>query len=216
ALDELRAGAFDHLVLTSRQGVGSIADTLAELPRAAVKIAAIGQATASALRQLGIEPAIVASDSTQEGMLEALRPIVAPGERVLLPVSDRARPVLADGLRAHGARVTRVDAYATDIVTEPNTETLSLVEKGGIGAVLLASPSAVESFIAQFGSLLPAMSGATFVAIGRVTAEAMDARGLPVHAMPAAPGATEMVDALADYLWGDPASDGEQMTTERE
>ncbi|HYH13104.1 MAG TPA: hydroxymethylbilane synthase, partial [Thermomicrobiales bacterium] len=60
ALDELRAGAFDHLVLTSRQGVGSIADTLVELPRAAVKIAAIGQATASALRQLGIEPAIVA------------------------------------------------------------------------------------------------------------------------------------------------------------
>ena len=35
-----------------------------------------------------------------------------------------------------------------------------------------------------------------------VTADAMRAHHLPVHAVADAPGATGMVDALADYLWG--------------
>jgi uroporphyrinogen-III synthase len=85
--------------------------------------------------------------------------------------------------------------------------------QGEIAAVLLASPSAVEGFIAQAGHLLPALSGASFVAIGGVTADAMLAAGLPVHAMPQTPGADTMVEALAAYLWGntvDERGDGSQ------
>ncbi len=88
------------------------------------------------------------------------------------------------------------------MLTDADPDLLALVEKGAVGAVLLASPSAVEGFVAQLGTLLPVLSGATFVAIGRVTADAMIAHGLPVHAMAATPGPVEMVDALAEYLWG--------------
>jgi uroporphyrinogen-III synthase len=108
-----------------------------------------------------------------------------------------------DGLTAIGADMTRVDAYDTHIVSEPSSEVLALVESGAVGAVLLASPSAVEGFLAQFGTLLPVLSAASFVAIGPVTAAAMRERGLPVHAMANQPGATGMVDALVAYLWGD-------------
>src|SRR5665811_426997 len=83
---------------------------------------------------------------------------------------------------------------------EPDLE--KSMAHGEVGAVMLASPSAVEGFIRQVGHLLPALSGASFVAIGGVTADAMLAVGLPVHAMPETPGADTMVDALAAYLWG--------------
>ena len=216
AIEHVKRGMFDHLVLTSRQGVKALADTLKAIPDGAVKVSVIGVGTAAAVRELGVEPEVVADDSRQEGMLDAIRSHVQPGQRVLLPVSSRARPVLEDGLRSIGAEVTRIDAYGTHLITDAGDETLALVERGAVGAVLLASPSAVEGFVAQLGTLLPVLSGATFVAIGRVTADAMIANGLPVHAMPSAPGAVEMVDALAAYLWGpgrDVLADGNVTST---
>lgn len=215
ALESLQHSRFEHVVLTSRQGVIAIAEALPSLRRTQMTVSAIGESTAGALRDHGIEPAIVADESTQEGMLEALRHHITPGQRVLLPVSSRARKTLVEGLRAIGAEVTRVDAYSTEIITEPAPAAQALAERGEIGAVMLASPSAVEGFVAQLGSLLPAMSGATFVAIGSVTAEAMRRRGLPVHATPDMPGAQAMVEALARYLWGDAPAGAIQRSMER-
>ena len=155
------------------------------------------------------------------------RLIMSPALRVALSIavirlpcsdaafSSRARKTLVEGLRAIGAEVTRVDAYSTEIITEPAPAAQALAERGEIGAVMLASPSAVEGFVAQLGSLLPAMSGATFVAIGSVTAEAMRRRGLPVHATPDMPGAQAMVEALARYLWGDAPAGAIQRSMER-
>jgi uroporphyrinogen-III synthase/uroporphyrinogen III methyltransferase/synthase len=120
-------------------------------------------------------------------------------------VSSLGREVVESGLSALGAEVTRVDAYATEVVTAPSPETLALVERGAIGAVLLASPSAVRGFMAQFGTLLPVLSAAAFVAIGPVTAAAMERQGLPVHAVADPPGAVGMVEALGTYLWGERA-----------
>jgi hydroxymethylbilane synthase len=206
ALDHLRRGEFDHLVLTSRQGVEVLDPTLRTLASGLASIGAIGEATAAALRQLGIEPDLVADDSRGEGMLAALADRVRPGQRVLLPVSSRARPVLAEGLRNLGAGVTRVDAYETRVITDADPEVARLVERGEIGAVLLASPSAVAGFVAQLGALLPALSGATFVAIGQVTADAMITSHLPVHAVPSTPAVEAMVDSLATMLWGEDPS----------
>jgi hydroxymethylbilane synthase len=198
----LERGDADRVVFTSSQGVAALETALTRMPLRSVAVAAIGEATASRLRDLGVEPDLVAARSQAEGLLAELRDRVAPGERVVLPVSSRARSVLADGLHALGVEVIRVDAYATEIITEPDPGTEALIADGAIGAVLLASPSAVEGFVRQYGTLLPAMSGATFVAIGPVTASAMRSHGLPVHAVAPRPAAAGMVEALADYLWG--------------
>jgi hydroxymethylbilane synthase len=202
AITDLREGAFDWVVFTSGQGVVAVGDAIAALPDT-TRVAAIGEATAAALRDYGVDPAVVAAESHGEGMVAALDGRIEAGQRVLLPVSSRARPVVLDGLTAIGADMTRVDAYDTHIVSEPSSEVLALVESGAVGAMLLASPSAVEGFLVQFGTLLPVLSAASFVAIGPVTAAAMQERGLPVHAMANQPGATGMVDALVAYLWGD-------------
>jgi hydroxymethylbilane synthase len=204
AASGLRDGRFDWVVLTSRQAVAAMAHALREMP-VRTRVAVVGEASAAASREIGVEPAVIASNPTGEGLVAALTGMVVATERVLLPVSSRARDVVRDGLTALGAEVTRVDAYATEIVDEPSPDVLSMVERGEVGAVLLASPSAVRGFMTQFGTVLPALSSAAFVAIGPVTAEAMRERGLPVHAVAALPGPAGMVEALGTYLWGERA-----------
>lgn len=212
ATDGLRHGRFDRVVLTSQNAVEALADSWTDPMIGPIWIAVVGEATAQALRAFGREPQLVAEEPRAEGLLDAMADIIVPGDRVLLPLSDRARPVLAEGLAELGAEVSVVTAYEAHIIGQIGSDLEQQMAQGEIGAVLLASPSAVEGFLAQAGHLLPALSGASFVAIGGVTADAMLAAGLPVHAMPDAPGADTMIEALATYLWGNAieAHDGSQ------
>ena len=90
----VRAEAYDWVVLTSRPAVEHLFRRLdGGLPRVAV----VGPGTAAALRAHGVEPALVASRSTQEGLVEELpRP---PG-RVLLAAAEGARDLLVRELDA--------------------------------------------------------------------------------------------------------------------
>lgn len=209
AFDRVRRGQFDRIVLTSQNAVAALMDVLEDESIGPLWIAVIGEATANAVRATGREPQLVAEESRGEGVVRALSGIVAPGERILLPLSDRARSVIAEGLEGLGVDVTVVAAYETHVIGEVDPNLEQVIGRGEVGAVLLASPSAVEGFVAQVGHLLPVLSGAAFVAIGEVTAEAMQAAGLPVHAMPREPGAGTMVQALAEYLWGNDAERAE-------
>ncbi len=201
AADALVRGEVDWVALTSREGVKAMTPALQQAA-IGTRFGVVGEGTAGALRDIGVSPDVVATDRRAEGLVDALRPLVRPGERVLLPVSDRARPVVEHGLHAAGAVVTRIDAYTTETIDVPDPTMIEHVTSGGISAVLLASPSAAEGLVVQLGTLLPAMSGAAFVAIGPVTAEAMRHRGLPVHAVASPSDAIGLVDALARYLWG--------------
>jgi uroporphyrinogen-III synthase len=90
----VRAGGYDWLVLTSRNAVDELFRRLdGQLPRVAV----IGPGTADALRAQGVEPALVARRSTQEGLLEELP---RPAGRVLFAGAEDARDVLVRELNA--------------------------------------------------------------------------------------------------------------------
>src|SRR3712207_1524210 len=65
----LSADGYDWVVLTSRVGVERL---FARLEGSLPRVAAIGPGTAEALRAHGVEPALVASRSTQEGLVDAL------------------------------------------------------------------------------------------------------------------------------------------------
>jgi uroporphyrinogen III methyltransferase / synthase len=105
---------FDLVCLTSANGVERlISGDVRRL--AGVRIAAVGSATAAALRARGIEPDVIPAAATQEGLLEALDGV--GGRSALVATAEGAREVLADGLRAAGARVTAVRLYRS--VPEP-------------------------------------------------------------------------------------------------
>ena len=77
AVEELAAGRYDWVVLTSRHAVEQLFDRLEGTPP---RVAVVGPGTADALRERGIEPTLVASRSTQEGLLEEMP---SPAGRVL-------------------------------------------------------------------------------------------------------------------------------------
>jgi uroporphyrinogen-III synthase len=90
----VRVDAYDWVILTSRHGVERL---LARLEGPLPPVAAIGPSTAEALRNGGIEPALVASRSTQEGLLEELP---RPAGRVLFAGAEGARDLLLRELDA--------------------------------------------------------------------------------------------------------------------
>jgi uroporphyrinogen-III synthase len=152
----LRLAGYDWLLLTSRNGVDALlARVEGELPRVAV----VGRGTAEALREHGVEPALVASVSTQEGLAAELpRP---PG-RVLFAGAEDARDVFVRELGADFAPLYRTVELRPERFPEADL-------------AVLASASAARSLAA----LAP---GLRCVSIGPVTSAAARARGLHVVA----------------------------------
>jgi uroporphyrinogen III methyltransferase/synthase len=144
----IRVDAYDWLLLTSRHGVDELFRRLeGPLP----KVAVIGPGTAEALREHGVEPAVIARRSTQEGLVDALP---NPAGRVLFAGAEGARDVIAEELQAEALPLYRT------VELEPKTH-----PRGDL--VVLASASAARAY-ARSGLGLPCVS------IGPVTSgEAM-------------------------------------------
>ncbi len=137
-------------------------------------VAAIGPGTATALRDTGIEPAVVPSISTQEGLVAELP---RPAGRVLFAGAERARLHLVEALGAEF-----VPLYRTRLLhPEPPPH-------GDL--VVLASSSAAEAAAAlELG--LPAVS------IGPETTRAARAAGIEVVAEAATHDLDGLVAAVA-------------------
>lgn len=178
------APAYDWLVLTSVNGVAAFwarweAAGLDETHLAAVKIAAIGPATAEALRERKVEPALVPEVYTAEGILAAfdrLGPIA--GQRFLLARADIARKTLAEGLAARGASVEEIAAYRTAPVAGGAVPPAADI-------VTFTSSSTVQGYVNCLGKVAPAaaLKDSLVVCIGPITAATAGALGLPVHAV---------------------------------
>jgi uroporphyrinogen-III synthase len=152
----IRAGDYDWLVLTSRNGVETLFPRLeGPLPRVAV----IGPGTAEALRRRGTEPTLVAAESTQEGLAAELP---RPAGRVLVAGAQGSRDVL-------------VRELAADFVPLYRTVELVPADIPDVDLVLLASASAARA-------LARVRPEAVCVSIGPVTSAEARRLGLRVAA----------------------------------
>jgi uroporphyrinogen-III synthase len=165
-----------------------------------VRVAAVGPATADALRALGVEPALVPSVHSAAGLVDAFP--VAEGERrrVLFPAADLAPPTVADGLGARGWDVERVEAYRTVPLPPPEPESAAAL--GACDAVVFLAASSVRAFAAA--SLTPPPLVAC---IGSATAAAARAAGMSGVVQAATATPEGIVAALVDRL-GSPVGDG--------
>ena len=161
--------SYDWIVLTSVNGVAALASGLSALA-GPTRVAAVGPVTADAIRELGVEPAFVASRASDDiaGGLGSIE-----GMRLLLPQADIADPRLAEELRGQGADVDVVVAYRTVLVEPPMWGILPMRIAD---AVVLASGSACRSLAAAGG----AGGGAMLVCIGPKTAKVAREVGLEV------------------------------------
>lgn len=169
---------FEWIVFTSAHAVEALPETLARPVRA--RIAAVGPATAEALRARGWQVDVTGPGTGAEGLLGPLAEAGVRGRRVLHPSSSRALPTLAEGLARLGAEVMRVVAYRTVPATLDIPACRSWIARHALGAVTFASPSAVIELQralgpADFERLLAATPA---LAIGRTTAHAIEAHGV--------------------------------------
>jgi uroporphyrinogen III methyltransferase/synthase len=173
-------------------------------------VAAIGRATAEALRAHAIVPDLVATESTSEGLLEALvewsRRSGVPampslkGARFLYPRAADARDVLADGLRSQGATVDEVLLYEARVPQSPDRQILDIIRAGSIDAATFASSSSVRNLAALLGTDFARLREAAIACIGPVTAATAREHGLRVDVEPREQSIEALVEALCEHF----------------
>jgi uroporphyrinogen-III synthase len=170
--EEIDAAEYDWLVITSPNGADEIARRGRNLP----PVAAVGPGTAEALRAHGIEPALVPTDSTQDGLLRAFP---RPAGRVLFAAAE-------------GARRGPVDELGADFVPLYRTRLLR-PEPPAADLVVLASGSAARAYAAVGGGL-------PVVSIGPETTRVARGAGLTVVAEAASHDVDGLVAAVRDLM----------------
>jgi uroporphyrinogen-III synthase len=173
ALDEAmaRLKSYDWMVFTSQTAVDFFGNRLptGQFPAGMrPKIAAVGRRTALAIQLRGARVALVATDSRQEGLVEALRDL-PPGARILCPLAASGRPLLVQSLRARGCIVDVVTVYRI----EPRT---NLPAPPEFDVATFASPSALRAFVKGLGP--QALAEKAVAVIGPTTAEEAKLSGL--------------------------------------
>ena len=168
------AETHDWLVLTSANGVDHLFERLHKLGRDAraigtTKVAAIGLATAEALRKQGILADFMPTEFVAEAVLAQFPEGVA-GKRILLVRAAEARDVLPDGWRAQGATVDVVAAYQTVLETEGSAQIAEILARGELDVITFASSSTVRNFVEAIAGT-PVPTSVLLAAIGPVTAQ---------------------------------------------
>lgn len=175
ALRELEI--FDWIVVTSPRAALAIR---AVKPPASLRVAAVGEATAAALEDVGWAVDLVPGEQTGEALVAALQEAgVGVGTRVLFPASAIARDVVPAGLEALGAQVLRVVAYRTEPAPLDVAVCRAELESGAVTVITFTSPSTVQNLQEALGPEVfgLAVRRTRAVAIGPTTAEAARAAG---------------------------------------
>ena len=169
---------FDWIVFASRYAVAAVTERVAAAP-ADLRVAAVGQATAQVLHQRGWSVDLLPEDANAAALVSAFATRPISGMKVLFPASSRALPTIAAGLAQLGAKVVQVEAYRTEPAALDVDACRSVIDRGGIGAVTFASPSAVIELERALGkdSFDRLLEGTKVVAIGPTTARELVTRG---------------------------------------
>lgn len=214
ALDALRAGAYTVVMFTSANGVDWFfraleARSLDARAFGAALVAAIGPATAMALRGRGVRADRVAREYVGEALARDVLELLGPsaqGARALLARAEVARDALPDALRAAGVAVDVVPVYRT--VAPASTEVTALREAltaGRIDAVTFTASSTVTHVCDALGPDAPSLLARACVAsIGPITSQTARARGLTVTVEASSYTVAGLLDALRAHFQRSP------------
>ena len=205
ALDTLEQ--FTWVVFTSVNGVAMVdrrlpARGLTWSALSGRRVAAIGPATADALAEHGVRADLVPAEYRAEGLVDRLRFVITPADRVLLPRAAQTRDVLVTELRRLGAQVTEVPAYAT---RRADAGTARLRE-----AVTFTSSSTARNFAELFSEdeRRAWLSRVTVASIGPITAATAAEYGMTTEVMPGEYTIPALARALTDHFARAPRGGG--------
>jgi uroporphyrinogen III methyltransferase / synthase len=207
--------SFTWVVFTSVNGVAMVDRRLSArgLPWAAIarkRVAAIGPATAEALAEHDVRVELVPAEYRAEALVERLRRVVGPADRVLLPRAKETRDLLVVELRRLGVAVTEVPAYQTRRIDDGVVRLREALASGSVDAVTFTSSSTARNFAEQFSDEeRSAWRGRMAVAsIGPITAATAAEYGLSTDVMPSEYTIPALARALAEYFSRTPKNAG--------
>uniref|UniRef100_UPI00286EA716 uroporphyrinogen-III C-methyltransferase n=1 Tax=Chamaesiphon sp. VAR_69_metabat_338 TaxID=2964704 RepID=UPI00286EA716 len=151
---------FDWLILTSSNGVDGFFARLTRSGRdsralAGVKIAVVGQKTAQALQQHGINPDFIPPDFVADALVGHF-PTSPANLRILFPrVETGGREVLVGEFTKLGATVIEVAAYQSQCPAQIDPAILSALQSDRIDIITFASSKTVQNFYDLIGDRLP-------------------------------------------------------------
>lgn len=192
---------YDWLILTSGNTVRALTQRAADLGLpfslpATTKVAAVGQGTATAAREAGLEVTVVPESYVAESLVDALKDDAA-GKRILLARAAIARDIIPDALRAAGAKIDVVEAYR-NVLPEAAPQQLGSALADRIDAIPFTSSSSVTHLAEAVRglSLDWPFAGVAAISIGPVTSQALREANWP----PAAEATTSDIGGLVDAI----------------
>lgn len=144
------AGQYDWFIFTSANGVRMCLDRMRdlEIPLSAldtVRTAAIGPATARALRRYHLSPKLIPNDFDSAGLVAAISPD-ASGQRMLLIRAEQGNPKLRAEL-ANVGQVEDVAAYQQIESEVIPTDVRTLLASGDVQVITLTSANIAQTVI---------------------------------------------------------------------
>ncbi|HXS51624.1 MAG TPA: uroporphyrinogen-III synthase [Usitatibacter sp.] len=165
-------------------------------PRA--RVAAVGEATAAALRNSGFEAVISPRERHDSEALLALPELRAvKGENIIVFRGEGGREFLREGLESHGAHVAYVECYRRARPSADPAPLLHAWQHGEVHAVNALSAETLENFVAMLGEGGEGLiEECTLVVPHPAIASHPDARRF-ARVLVASPGTEGLVNALA-------------------
>lgn len=207
AIKGIVEGRYQWVLFTSVNAVNAVWERITSFGLdarafAGVRLGAVGEKTAAAVRHLGLSPEIVPAPTEQNahGLVKVFPEYVAeldPVGRVLLPRADLASEVLVEGVKAKGWEVDDVVAYRTVRAAPPSADIRAMIKNGDFDAVCFTSSSTVRNLVGIAGKPHPRT---IIAAIGPMTAQTAREMGLRVDVMPEVADIGSLVDALAAHV----------------
>lgn len=201
-------GAYEWVIFTSVNGVKYFFEEFIRVHEdirtlGVVRIAAVGEATAAALRDLHLRVDLQPKKASGEELAEELlKRESIDSAKILVVTGNKNREVLVEKLHEARAIVDTLPVYKneeTDLSTDPVAGDF---RTKGADAILFASPSAVQSFFDQAAALKisPKARKPLAGSIGPTTTATMKQLGLPVDFEAAEASLDSLVAALAKKL----------------
>ena len=204
----LELGSYDWIVFTSANGVRFFFEEFFRLfddirALGLLRFACVGAGTAKAVAALHLKVECQPEKATAAALADALIATDSLDSAKLLVITGNLnRDELVVKLEDARAIVDRLQVYKTeqtDLTDDPGAADF---RKHGADAVLFASSSAVDSFVAQAAALKLAKGAKPPLAgsIGPLTTETMKAKGLPIAFEAKTPDLDSLVEALVKKL----------------
>lgn len=205
AITGLVTGRYQWVAFTSVNAVRAVREKFEEYGLdarafAGLKIAAVGEKTADAVRSWGIQPDLMPSgESSARGLLEDWPPydsVLDPINRVFLPRADIATETLVAGLVELGWEVDDVTAYRTVRAAPPPAPVREAIKTGKFDAVAFTSSSTVRNLVGIAGK---PHASTVIAVIGEQTAKTAEEHGLRVDVRAPETSVEALSAALAEF-----------------